>query len=67
MPYRSISLSEKELEMVLLIRQLVTLAGRRDTDILVQKRGDYLRVCGVGMPERLVDTLPNLTQATAVK
>jgi hypothetical protein len=57
MSNRSLSLSEKELEMVLLIRQLVQLAGQRDTDILVQKRGGYLRVCGVGMPERLSDNM----------
>jgi hypothetical protein len=67
MTYRSLSLSEKELEMVLLIRQLVQQAGQRDTDILVQKRGAYLRVCGVGMPERLVQPSPNLTPQAVIK
>ena len=63
---RPLSLSEKELEMVLLIRQLVLLAGTRDTDIIVQKRGGHLRVCGVGMPERLVQPVQDLTETDPV-
>ena len=52
---RSIALSDKELEMLLLIRQIITDADKngRDVDIVIQKRGAHLRTCRVGMPERL--------------
>lgn len=64
---RPLSLSEKELEVVLLIRQLVAQSGNRDTDILVQKRGGHLRVCSVGMPERLPQKAADVVSADVVQ
>jgi len=55
MPTRSIGLTDKELEMLLIIRQIIAEADKhgRDVDIVIQKRGGHLRTCKVGMPERL--------------
>ena len=59
---RSVSMNEQEVEMFLLIRQLLESAQWRDTDIVVQKRGNHLRVCSVGMPERLTTNVATLTK-----
>ena len=64
---RPLSLSEKELEMVLLIRQLVARSGNRDTDILLKKRGGHVLVCEVAMPERLVQNVPHLTERNTMR
>lgn len=59
---RSVAMTEQEIEMFLLIRQILESAQWRDTDIVVQKRGNHLRVCSVGMPERLTTNVATLTK-----